>query len=298
MGNRGPSLLASASASAPTTSPRASHASGDAHGTVALLTLLRRVAIGAAVAGVLGVLWALKAHAGAVLTLLATQVHSAGAWGVAGYVAAFAAWGVLCLPLSPFELLSGFATPALGRTLALAPPSPPPHPRLRVLALALAPALLPSPGQASSSRFGRRWPCASSARPAQPACASSSGAPSARVPPLTPHTTGDFGQANKRDHPRPRPCPCPRPRPCQGSSLLGTHLIYPSETLARTASTHTWARTMHNAQCTCTCTCPSAEQGGIAGRALGTCSTRAHCALTLALTLTLTSPAARVRTVP
>ena len=86
----------------------------------ALLTILRRVAIGAAVAGVLGVLWALKAHAGTLLTLLATQVHSAGAWGVAAYVAAFAAWGVLCLPLSPFELLSGlYPTPALGLGLSL-----------------------------------------------------------------------------------------------------------------------------------------------------------------------------------
>ena len=132
MGNRGPSLLAadaaspraSHAASSSVMSPRASHASGDAHGTAALLTLLRRVAIGAAVAGVLGVLWALKAQAGTVLTLLATQVHSAGAWGVAGYVAAFAAWGVLCLPLSPFELLSGLSTPALGQYLALALPAP------------------------------------------------------------------------------------------------------------------------------------------------------------------------------
>ena len=133
MGNRGPSLVAAdaasprachAASSSATSLPRASHASGDAHGTAALLTLLRRVAIGAAVAGVLGVLWALKAHAGTVLTLLATQVHSAGAWGVAGYVAAFAAWGVLCLPLSPFELLSGLSTPALGQYLALALPAP------------------------------------------------------------------------------------------------------------------------------------------------------------------------------
>lgn len=127
MGNRGPSLLAadaaspraSHAASSSATSPRASHASGDAHGTAALLTLLRRVAIGAAVAGVLGVLWALKAHAGTVLTLLATQVHSAGAWGLAAYVATFAAWGVLCLPLSPFELLSGLPTPSLGLGLSL-----------------------------------------------------------------------------------------------------------------------------------------------------------------------------------
>ena len=111
-------------ASSSASSPCASHASGDAHGTVALLTLLRRVAIGAGVLGVLGVLWALKAHAGTLLALLATQVHSAGAWGVAGYVAAFAAWGVLCLPLSPFALLSGLPMPALGRTLALALPSP------------------------------------------------------------------------------------------------------------------------------------------------------------------------------
>ena len=96
---------------AASSSPCASHASGDAHGTVALLTLLRRVAIGAGALGVLGVLWALKAHAATLLALLATQVHSAGAWGVAGYVAAFAAWGVLCLPLSPFELLSGFLFP-------------------------------------------------------------------------------------------------------------------------------------------------------------------------------------------
>ena len=117
MGNRGalgadvapPRARQAASSSA--SSPCASHASGDAHGTIALLTLLRRVAIGAGVLGVLGVLWALKAHAGTLLTLLATQVHSAGAWGVAGYVAAFAAWGVLCLPLSPFELLSGFLFP-------------------------------------------------------------------------------------------------------------------------------------------------------------------------------------------
>ena len=109
---------------AASSSPCASHASGDAHGTVALLTLLRRVAIGAGVLGVLGALRALKAHAATLLALLATQVHSAGAWGVAGYVAAFAAWGVLCLPLSPFELLSGLPMPALGRTLALALPSP------------------------------------------------------------------------------------------------------------------------------------------------------------------------------
>ena len=70
------------------------------------------------------------------LTLLATQVHSAGAWGVAAYVAAFAAWGVLCLPLSPFELLSGYPTLALTlAALALAP----------TLALALALALALSP---------------------------------------------------------------------------------------------------------------------------------------------------------
>ena len=122
-------------ASSSASSPCASHASGDAHGTVALLTLLRRVAIGAGVLCVLGVLWALKAHAGTLLALLATQVHSAGAWGVAGYVAAFAAWGVLCLPLSPFELLSGLPSQPLAER------SPWPYPRLR--ALTRAPALLP-----------------------------------------------------------------------------------------------------------------------------------------------------------
>ena len=45
------------------------------------------------------------------LTLLATQVTGAGAWGVAGY-RRLAAWGVLCLPLSPFELLSSSSSPS------------------------------------------------------------------------------------------------------------------------------------------------------------------------------------------
>ena len=116
MGNRG-ALGADAAPprawQAASSSPCASHASGDAHGTIALLTLLRRVAIGAGVLGVLGVLLALKAHASTVLTLLATQVHSAGAWGVAGYVAAFAA------PSPSSRLVSGAWQCATRRTSSI-----------------------------------------------------------------------------------------------------------------------------------------------------------------------------------
>ena len=53
---------------------------GDAHGSDATLnTLLRRLAIGAAMAGILGTLWVLKAQTVTVIEMLAEHVHSAGA---------------------------------------------------------------------------------------------------------------------------------------------------------------------------------------------------------------------------
>ena len=56
---------------------------GDAHGPgAALNTLLRRLAIGAAMAGILGTLWVLKAQTVTVIEMLAEHVHSAGAWSV------------------------------------------------------------------------------------------------------------------------------------------------------------------------------------------------------------------------
>ena len=57
---------------------------GDAHGShgAALNTLLRRLVIGAAMAGILGTLWVLKAQTVTVIEMLAEHVHSAGASGV------------------------------------------------------------------------------------------------------------------------------------------------------------------------------------------------------------------------
>ena len=54
---------------------------GDAHGSGAsrLNTLLRQLAIGAAMAGILGTLWVLKAQTVTVIEMLAEHVHSAGA---------------------------------------------------------------------------------------------------------------------------------------------------------------------------------------------------------------------------
>ena len=55
---------------------------GDAQGSgAALNTILRRLAIGAALAGILGTLWILKAQTVTVIEMLAEHVHSAGARG-------------------------------------------------------------------------------------------------------------------------------------------------------------------------------------------------------------------------
>eukprot|EP00964_Phaeocystis_antarctica_P061134 scaffold36490_cov61-Phaeocystis_antarctica.AAC.6 len=142
----------------------------------ALLTILRRVAIGAAVAGVLGVLWALKAHAGTVLTLLATQVHSAGAWGVAAYVAAFAA-----LPHpSPHP---SRPSPSPHPSLSPSPsPSPKSHLAAPTPALALALTRPPLPVLDGAGRVRRRQAAYREAPPQQ-ASAFSSAASSARVSP-------------------------------------------------------------------------------------------------------------------
>jgi len=85
---------------------------GDVQGSgAALNTFLRQLAIGTAMACILGTLWALKAQTVTVIDLLAEHVHSAGAWGVAGFMATFVVYGVLLLPLSPIELLAGFLFP-------------------------------------------------------------------------------------------------------------------------------------------------------------------------------------------
>jgi len=77
----------------------------------ALNTLLRRLAIGTALIGILGTFWCLKAQTVTVIEMLAEYVNSAGAWGVAGFMATFVVYAVLLLPLSPIELLAGFLFP-------------------------------------------------------------------------------------------------------------------------------------------------------------------------------------------
>mmetsp|Transcript_37218 Transcript_37218/g.94369 ORF Transcript_37218/g.94369 Transcript_37218/m.94369 type:complete len:253 (+) Transcript_37218:84-842(+) len=85
---------------------------GNAQSSNATLNkVLRRLAIGTALIGILGTFWCLKAQTVTVIEMLAEYVSSAGAWGVAGFMATFVVYGVLLLPLSPIELLAGFLFP-------------------------------------------------------------------------------------------------------------------------------------------------------------------------------------------
>eukprot|EP00321_Phaeocystis_globosa_P018986 CAMPEP_0118811978 /NCGR_PEP_ID=MMETSP1162-20130426/2017_1 /TAXON_ID=33656 /ORGANISM="Phaeocystis Sp, Strain CCMP2710" /LENGTH=143 /DNA_ID=CAMNT_0006741665 /DNA_START=82 /DNA_END=509 /DNA_ORIENTATION=- len=70
----------------------------EAQGSGASLNrLLRRLAIGVALLGILGTLWLLREQTVTVVEMLAEYVRSAGAWGVAGFMATFVVYGVLLL---------------------------------------------------------------------------------------------------------------------------------------------------------------------------------------------------------
>ena len=58
----------------------------------ALNTLLRRLAIGTALIGILGTFWCLKAQTVTVIEMLAEYVNSAGAWGWLGLGLGLGLW--------------------------------------------------------------------------------------------------------------------------------------------------------------------------------------------------------------
>ena len=69
----------------------------------------------AAVVGI--ILWTLKAHIGVAIMSLATLAEHAGPWGIVATVFALAAWIMLLMPISLFEVLIGHVFP-----LRTAPP--------------------------------------------------------------------------------------------------------------------------------------------------------------------------------
>ena len=127
----------------------------------------------AAVVGI--ILWTLKAHIGVAIMSLATLAEHAGPWGIVATVFALAAWIMLLMPISLFEVLIGHVFP-----LRTAPPhrdsvvAPAAHTAGRGRGGALVP---PAPGVADGPPRlwpSRRSPCASRARSSARSAASSS----------------------------------------------------------------------------------------------------------------------------